>query len=112
MQLKGKFMINQCERIKTLNEEMLKDPNENTYTIIAHTNEELGEFSTAVCVEDGSSVKGYKELDESSVSEAIDLLICTMSLYYVRGGETKNIASMMDKKLNKWEKKMEPKNEH
>jgi NTP pyrophosphatase (non-canonical NTP hydrolase) len=104
-------MINQCNRVDALNQIMLEDPSENTYTILAHTIEELGEFSTAVCIEDGSKVKGYKKLDESSVSEAVDALICVLSLYYSRGGRTEDLPKLINKKLDKWQKKMIKKEE-
>lgn len=100
-------MMEQIERIQQLNKLMLADPNENTYTILAHTMEELGEFATAICIEDGSKVKGYKKLDESSISEAIDVLICVISLYNVRGGKNEDISTILKKKLDKWQNKME-----
>jgi NTP pyrophosphatase (non-canonical NTP hydrolase) len=94
------------ERIKALSFEQLKDPNENSYTILAHTMEELGEFSTALCIEDNSAVKGYKQLEESASQEAIDVMICAMSLYYSRGGKTEDVVSYLNKKLDKWERKI------
>jgi len=99
-------MFDHCERIKSLTEKQLEDPNEGAYTILAHTVEELGELSTALCVEDNSSVKGYKELDESSVDESIDVLICALSMYYARGGKTISLTRRLDRKLNKWESKI------
>jgi len=92
------------ERIKDLTEKQLKNPEENTGTIVLHLLEELGEFSTAVCIEDGSDVKGYKELDESSSKEALDMVICVFSLYFDRGGSKSEILSYMNKKMDKWEK--------
>ena len=94
------------ERIKYLSEEQLKNPKESVYTIVAHLLEELGEFSTAICIEDGSDVKGYKKLDESSTEEAMDVLICVLSMYYARGGKTEDIATYVEKKLDKWESKI------
>ena len=99
-------LVEQLERIRVLSEKQLEDPDENVYTILAHTNEELGEFCTAICVEDGSNVKGYKTLDESSEHEAIDVIICALSLYYSRGGKTKDLHKTITKKLNKWESKI------
>jgi len=99
-------MIEVCERIRYLSEEQLKDPSENSYTILAHTVEELGEFSTAICIEDNSGVKGYKELGESASEEAIDVMICALSLYYSRGGKTEDIVPYLNKKLDKWESKI------
>lgn len=97
------------ERIKTLTEDQLKNPSEDSYKILAHTMEEIGEFSTAMCVEDGSDVKGYKELDESSSQEALDVIICAVSLYYSRGGKTEDMEAYLNMKLDKWESKIDPK---
>lgn len=94
------------EKISSLTKEQLKHPEENINTIILHTNEELGEFCTAVCVEDGSSVKKYKTIDENSKSEAIDLIICAFSLYFARGGTVKEMDSLFSKKINKWDTKI------
>ena len=96
-------LIEQLERIRILSDKQLEDPDENIYTILAHTNEELGEFCTAICVEDGSSVKSYKTLKENSEHEAVDVVICALSLYYSRGGKTEDLYKTMTKKLNKWE---------
>ncbi len=92
------------KRIKHLTEDQLKSPTENTGTIVLHLLEELGEFSTAVCIEDGSDVKAYKELDESSDKEAIDMAICVFSLYFNRNGNMDTLLDYMNKKLDKWEK--------
>ena len=91
-------------RIKSLTEEQLKNPTENTGTIMLHLLEELGEFSTAVCIEDGSDVKAYKKLDESSSKEALDVAICVFSLYFARNGNSSEVISYMNKKMDKWEK--------
>ena len=92
------------QRIKFLTEEQLKNPTENTGTIMLHLLEELGEFSTAVCIEDGSDVKAYKNLDESSSKEALDVAICVFSLYFARSGDSSDVISYMNKKMDKWEK--------
>ena len=92
------------ERIKLLTEEQLMNPKEGTGTIVLHLLEELGEFSTAVCIEDGSDVKAYKKLDESSSKEALDMAICVFSLYFARDGKSSEVISYMNKKMDKWEK--------
>ena len=97
-------IIKMFERIKQLTEEQLKNPKENVEKIMFHLLEELGEFSTAVCIEDGSDVKAYKVLDETSDKEAIDVFICVMSLFYARNGMTSDVISYTNKKLDKWEK--------
>jgi NTP pyrophosphatase (non-canonical NTP hydrolase) len=93
-------------RIDTLTQEQLKDPTEDTGTIMFHLLEELGEFSTAVCVEDGSTVKGYKTIDEPSTSEAVDMMNVVMSLFFARGGDMKMFREVSKKKLDKWESKI------
>jgi hypothetical protein len=63
-------------------------------------------LSTALCIEDNSGVKGYKQLDESAAEESIDVVICALSLYYSRGGKTEDIVKLLNKKLDKWESKI------
>lgn len=94
------------ERLKGLTNLQLQDSQEDVYTIVAHLCEELGEFCTAICIEDGSTVKGYKKISESSSEEAIDVMICALSAYYARGGKTEDISSILSKKLTKWENKI------
>ena len=94
------------KKVKELTEKQLSRPNQDVYRVLAHTLEELGEFSTAVCVEDKDITKSYKVLDETSKDEAIDVLICALSLYYSREGSTEDISVVMNKKLKKWEEKI------
>lgn len=95
--------MNYLERIKQLTELQLTDATESKYTILAHTNEELGEVSRAMCIEDSSRVKKHKKLDEPSKSEALDLLICAASLFFANGGDLTEIDGIIETKLNKWE---------
>lgn len=92
----------QFDKIQELTEIQLQNPEESVYTVLAHTNEELGEFCTAICVEDGAKVKGYKTLDESSSDEAVDVVICALSLFFARGGTIDQFNAVCDKKLPKW----------
>lgn len=71
------------------------------YDLIASSAEELGEVAKAVLVEDG---KKKKKLKESSASEAVDLTICALAMFYNRGGTNTKLLKILNKKLNKWEK--------
>jgi NTP pyrophosphatase (non-canonical NTP hydrolase) len=99
-------LFNAIKRMEHLTSKQCENENENSYTILAHLNEELGEVCTAMCVEDGSEVKGYKELDESSSDECVDLIICAVSLFFNRGGDVEQLIKTSEKKLNKWESKL------
>lgn len=90
--------------IQRLTAKQLEDPTESKYTILAHTCEELGEVSRAMCIEDSSRVKAHKTLDEPSYSEAIDLMICAASLVFANGGTADDIDRITEEKLVKWEK--------
>ncbi len=97
---------NMFKEIERLTDKMLEDPNEDTGTMLMHLMEEVGEFSTAVCIEDGSKVKGYKKLDEPSYSEAVDMFIVVASLFFKRGGTMKDFKEIAFAKLQKWENKL------
>ena len=97
-------MINTIfSKIKTLTQKQLKDPTENKYTILAHTCEELGEVSRAMCIEDSSRLKKHKQLDEPAKSECVDLAICAISLFFANGGTHKEFELIAFNKLNKWD---------
>lgn len=95
--------VTMFDRIRKLTAIQLADPTESKYTILAHTNEELGEVSRAICIEDSSRLKRHKKLDEPANSEAIDLMICAMSLFYATGGVDEDIEVISRAKLDKWE---------
>ena len=88
--------------IKKLTRKQLKDPTENKYTILAHTCEELGEASRAMCIEDSSRLKKHKKLDEPAKSECVDLTICALSLFFANGGTIKEFEIIASTKLKKW----------
>ena len=90
------------KKIKDLTKKQLKDPSENKYTILAHTCEELGEASRAMCIEDSSRLKKHKQLDEPAKSECVDLAICAISLFFANGGTVKEFELIADAKLKKW----------
>lgn len=91
------------KKIKDLTKKQLKDPSESKYTILAHTCEELGEASRAMCVEDSSRLKKHKQLDEPAKSECVDLAICAVSLFFANGGTVKEFEMIADAKLKKWQ---------
>lgn len=78
--------------------------------LIRNTVEEFGEFGAAVSIEDGHKPhKNVADLKESSEEEAIDLIICALSLFYVRGGTNEKLLSYGWKKLNKWDRNVSKK---
>lgn len=90
-------------KIRNLTRKQLKDPTENKYTILAHTCEELGEASRAMCIEDSSRLKKHKKLDEPARSECVDLVICALSLFVANGGTEKEFEAIAIAKVKKWE---------
>ena len=78
---------------------------EDSYKILTHLVEELGETAGAMCIEDAGIGKDYKELPkESSAEEAVDITVCAISLFYARGGNKELFLEIIKKKLGKWEK--------
>lgn len=74
--------------------------------LLRSTMEELGEFSTACSIENGYK---NRKLEEPAVSEAIDLIICSLALYFAKNGKIEDLEQNIDKKLNKWNKKINEK---
>jgi hypothetical protein len=64
------------------------------------TVEELGEYAAARLVEVGDK---DKPLRESAQSEAVDLIIGGLSLFYANGGKDADLEKMAMRKLPKWE---------
>lgn len=71
--------------------------------LFANTVEELGEYAAAKTVEKG--VKN-KKLKESSLVESVDLIICSLSLFFANGGTIENLSKIGQEKLNKWEERV------
>lgn len=65
--------------------------------------EEVGEFAKALTVEQGLK---KKEINESSMHEAVDVVICALALFYARGGTNEELASYGLKKLAKWKERL------
>jgi hypothetical protein len=66
----------------------------------AEITDELGEYAAAKTVEKG--VK-KKKLKESSLVESVDLIICSLSLFFANGGRFADLVKIGQEKLNKWE---------
>ncbi len=71
--------------------------------LLTNTVEELGEYAGALTVEKGLK---NKVLKESSMHEAVDLLICAFSLFKASGGTLKDFKSYGQIKLAKWKKRV------
>jgi len=73
------------------------------FALLASTISELGELADAINIEEASFGNAHKEVEEPSQVEAIDLMICSLALYFGRGGTADQIAIIMTRKLKKWE---------
>lgn len=73
--------------------------------LFANTVEELGEYAAAKTVEKGIK---KKKLKESSLVEAADLVICSLSLFFANGGKLEDLCNIGQEKLNKWEERVKP----
>jgi len=98
MKMISKELKRELKRIKVLS---LPDA-KTIYELLASASEELGEVARALLIEDG--IKGNPEnLKESSKSEAVDLTICALAIFYARGGKHKELIKILKAKLDKWE---------
>lgn len=79
------------------------DKNHSIDVLFANTVEELGEYAAARTVEKG--VK-KKKLKEDSTVEAVDLIICSLSLFFANGGTMQDLCKIGQEKLNKWEERV------
>lgn len=71
--------------------------------LFTNTVEELGEYAAAKTIEGGYK---NKDLKEDALTEAVDLVICALSLFYCEGGTTEQLCEIGQKKLDKWEKRV------
>ena len=78
--------------------------NHSVDVLLNHTVEELGEFAKARSVEQG--IKNAS-LTESTKEEAVDVVICALSLFYASGGDDEFLAEYGLKKLKKWEQRLQ-----
>jgi len=67
--------------------------------LLRNTMEELGEYSAAVTIEAGIKKKPLKE---TARQEAVDVIICALSLFYAEGGTDAELAEYGLVKLQKW----------
>jgi hypothetical protein len=65
--------------------------------------EELGEYAAAKTVESG---RKDKILKESSRIEAVDMIICSLALFFHGGGTIDQLDEIGQNKLNKWKNRM------
>lgn len=77
--------------------------NHSDETLFLHLSEEVGELAAAMTIEDG--VKN-KPLNESAKMEAVDTIICALSLYFRRGGKMSDLDEFLNKKLDKWKARL------
>ncbi len=73
--------------------------------LIRNATEELGEFCAAVSIEDGYKPhKNPADLKETSAQEAVDSVICSLSLFFVRGGTIEQLIEYGTIKVDKWDR--------
>lgn len=72
--------------------------------LMLYMQEEFGEI--AQCVSTDLGLK-YKNITEPTHVECIDLIIGTFAVFFQSGGKIEDIASLIDKKLGKWKKRLE-----
>jgi len=85
------------ERVNSITQADLK---KNTVDLLfANAVEELGEYAAAKTVERGIK---KKKLKESSLVESVDLVICSLSLFFGNGGKLEDLCKIGQEKLNKY----------
>jgi len=98
-----KDMTAAVQRIKTL---ALKDlSNKDIFQLFASAAEELGELSRELLIEEKVFGNTYKPGDEGSRTEAVDLAICALAIFYGRNGSDEELTTILHHKLDKWESK-------
>lgn len=95
-------LLNFVERTKDITLQDLK-VNNSVELLVNHAVEELGEFAAANTVENGYK---KKELKESAKVEAVDLVICALSLFFAKGGTVEELSVIGQEKLSKWEQRL------
>ncbi len=75
----------------------------NVWTMYASTVSELGEFADEALKEENVPTHGHKPVDEGTLGEGVDVVICALALYFMRGGTPQHLAEYGMKKLAKWE---------
>lgn len=95
-------LIDSLQKLKELTDVDLE--NRSIFSLLASATEELGELSRELKIEEGEFGNTYKESDEGSRLESVDLTICALSIYFARGGSIESLAEDMNGKLAKWER--------
>ena len=68
--------------------------------LFINTVEEVGELAAAITVEAG--LKPHKILKEDAKTEAVDVMICALSVFFALGGTVEEISKIGNSKLDKW----------
>lgn len=79
---------------QVIEENQKKDP-QDVYTLLARAQEEVGELSTALLVENGDK---NRELDEAAIIEAIDVVIIILSIFFTKGGTQEKMKQFLEEK--------------
>lgn len=103
--LKKKVGPDLCEFLIRVNSITKADlaKNHSEDLLFVNTVEELGEYAAAKTVEKGIK---KKKLKESSTVEAVDLIICSLSLFFANNGTMEDLCKIGQEKLNKWEERV------
>lgn len=64
---------------------------------------ELGEFAGELKIEEKVPGHGHRTVDEGTLGEGVDTVICALALYFGRGGTVEHLVEYGHKKLTKWE---------
>lgn len=74
------------------------------FELLASATEEVGEFSRELKIEEKTFGNTYKEPDEGTQWEAVDIAIMGICLFLARGGDPATLDDMVNIKLDKWAK--------
>jgi NTP pyrophosphatase (non-canonical NTP hydrolase) len=72
-------------------------------SLFLHISEEVGEVATCL----HNKIRPRKQLKESSAEECVDVILCTIGLFYEQGGTDELFEKTVAKKLAKWEARIE-----
>ena len=73
------------------------------FHFLASMNCELGEFAGELKIEDKVPGHGHRKVEEGTLGEGVDVVICALALYFGRGGTVEHLVEYGHKKLTKWE---------
>ena len=83
---------------------IVKTDKKEIFAFLASVTEELGELAQAIKVEEKILGTSKKVLKEDSKSEAVDVVICALAVFYAKLGTDKELEIIFNKKLDKWRK--------